>query len=475
LFGGNPELAPIVPPPEITPPVASVPLGRLECRVPGRPPFGYRFTADDLVTTARFLVGEAGGVDNPENRGTLWAMLNRYAFFRNKVPRWGSFGGFLRQYSQTLQPYIRRWESVKELVNRCNETFDNLECQFRPTRTETYPGTQVPMGQLVSFLELQATPWARLPESARSLALRTLTGKVPNPVGNATEVDDTKVYFRREKRRNPTRAEWEAYTRAFARRHGLAWRPEQVSYDQFGHNTLFVAAAAKSFPEGAARIVPAGAGATAPAPTPSPAPAPPPSPTAGAAYDGKTPAPGTVETRRSFPTSPPVRGDAARRSAALYDDVLNQFAVGVNPRYAHKNGATFCNIFVWDVTRAMGAEIPHWVDPQGNPTLHLHGNELSANGVCAWLHAHGARFGWGRVTLAEGIERANRGCPVVVAWNNTRPRGIGHVAMVRPGAPSPQSGPWMAQAGRKNENYIRMFVPGGVFGHTAPLEIWTHD
>jgi hypothetical protein len=363
LFGGKPELAPIMPPPEITSPLPSVPLGRLECRVPGREPFSYRFTADDLVTTARFLVGEAGGVDNPENRGTLWAMLNRYAFFRNKTPGWGGFGGFLEQYSQTLQPYIRRWESVKELVQRCNKTFDNPDCRFRPTRNETYPGTQVPMGQLASFLELQATPWSRLPERARSLALGTLTGKVPNPIGNATEVDDTKVYFRREKHRNPTRAEWEAYTRAFARRHGLSWRPEQVPYDQFGHDTLFVTAAAKSFPEGATRIVPPGAGATGPTPPPSPTPSPSPAPTPtpapssaapgprpGATYDGKSPAPGTVETRRSFPTSPPVRGDASQRSAPLYDDILNQFAVGVNPRYAHRSGATFCNIFVWDVT-----------------------------------------------------------------------------------------------------------------------------
>jgi hypothetical protein len=249
-----------------------------------------------------------------------------------------------------------------------------------------------------------------------------------------------------------------------------------VPYDQFGHNALFVTTKAKSFPEGATRIVPPGASSPptpAPAPTPTPrAPTPPaPVPRAGA-YDGTSPAPGTVETRRSFPTNPPVRGDASHRSAAAYDDILNQFAVGVNPRYAHRNGATFCNIFVWDVTRAMGAEVPHWVDPQGNPTPHLHGNELSANGVAAWLRAHGARFGWGRVPLADGIDRANRGCPVVLSWNN--PRGIGHVAMVRPGAPDPQSGAWMAQAGAKNQNYIRMFVPDGVFGRAAPVEIWTH-
>jgi hypothetical protein len=81
-----------------------VPLGTLTCTVPGRKPFSYRFTADDLVTTARFLIGEAGGVDNAENRGTLWAMLNRYAFFRDAVsnPGAGAYGRASRRPPQSL-------------------------------------------------------------------------------------------------------------------------------------------------------------------------------------------------------------------------------------------------------------------------------------------------------------------------------------------------------------------------------------
>ena len=223
-------------------------LGTLTCQIPGRKPFQYRFTADDLVTTARFLVGEAGGRDNAENRGTLWAMLNRYAFFRNQVPGWGSFGGFLAQYSQTLQPYLRYWASAKDFVAKCNSTFDNPGCQFQPTRSQTYPGTQVRMGQLKNFLKLQATPWAQLPEAARRLALQTLTGQIPNPIGNATEVADTKVYFQRANGRAPTRAEWEDYTRRFAASKNWDWRPQQVSYDQFGHNALFVTTQARKLP-----------------------------------------------------------------------------------------------------------------------------------------------------------------------------------------------------------------------------------
>ena len=58
---------------------------------------------------------------------------------------------------------------------------------------------------------------------------------------------------------------------------------------------------------------------------------------------------------------------SGNRSAANYNAVLDQFSVGNNPRYARRNGNTYCNIFVWDATRAMGAEIPHWVDQQGRP------------------------------------------------------------------------------------------------------------
>lgn len=434
-----------------------VPLGTLICALPGRLPFRYAFTPEDALTTARFLVGEAGGRDNAENRGTLWAMLNRYAFFRPLVPGWGSFAGFLRQYSQTLQPFIRHWSSVKSFVGACNSRFDNPGCQFRPTRTETYPGTTVPMGQLRSFLKLQATAWDALPVEARRLALATLRGEIPNPVGNATEVADTTVYFRRAHGRTPTRAEWETYTRAFAAGKGWDWRPQQVAYDQYRANALFVTTKARRFPEGATRIQrPTGA-----APSPLPAQ----TPTAGDAE----PAPGTVETRRSFPTHPPLRSQPGARSPALYNQVLDQFAVHRNPRYAHRNGATFCNIFVWDVTRAMSCEIPHWVTPAGDPAAAGKGNELNANDLNAWLHQHGVRFGWQRRPLADAVAAANQGCPVVASWANRA--GIGHIAMVRPGLASPTEGPWLAQAGAVNANRIRMFK---VWKRSAAVETWVH-
>src|SRR5207302_9718 len=77
----------------------------------------------------------------------------------------------------------------------------------------------------------------------------------------------------------------------------------------------------------------------------------------GTVYDGTTPAPGTTETRAWIPVDAAVSSDLSNRSRPLYDNVINQFAVAVNPRYAQRdiNGDgyidTFCNIFVSDVTR----------------------------------------------------------------------------------------------------------------------------
>jgi hypothetical protein len=192
-------------------------------------------------------------------------------------------------------------------------------------------------------------------------------------------------------------------------------------------------------------------------------------PAATGPYDGNTPAPGTTEARRSFPTNPPVRSTPGQRSPQTYDAVINQFAAGHNPRYAHTDGKTFCNIFAWDVTRAMNAEIPHWVDAAGNPTM-LKGNELTANAVNEWLNQHGARFGWRKVTLAEAVDHANQGCPVVASWNH--PGGIGHIAVIRPGIATAAEGPWMAQAGATNANYIRMYK---VWKKSANVEPWVHD
>jgi peptidoglycan hydrolase-like protein with peptidoglycan-binding domain len=185
-------------------------------------------------------------------------------------------------------------------------------------------------------------------------------------------------------------------------------------------------------------------------------------------YDGSKPAPGTTNTQAWIPVDAPVRGNPSNRNAQSYNEVLNQFAVGNNPRYTPRGGNTYCNIFVWDATRAMGAEIPHWVDKSGNATGVGKGRELNANATVDWLHQHGARHGYRKVSAAEAQRLANQGHPAVAVWKN--PGGIGHVAMVRPGEMTSR-GPAIAQAGSRNFN--RGHVQDG-FGN-RPVEYWVND
>ncbi|MBK7862136.1 MAG: hypothetical protein IPJ65_26680 [Archangiaceae bacterium] len=163
----------------------------------------------------------------------------------------------------------------------------------------------------------------------------------------------------------------------------------------------------------------------------------------------------------------PVRSAPGSRSADEYDSVIDQFGVESNPRYAQRNGNTYCNIFASDVTRAMGAEIPHWVDGAGAPVGQGQGYELDANATNAWLNQHGAEYGWREVSAAEAQRLANEGHPAVASWNN--PGGIGHIGVVRPGDLA--NGPALAQAGAQNLNHSHVY---DIFPTTG-TEFWVHD
>lgn len=503
--GGSPPAAGAAPAGAGASATPQVPLGTLVTRIPGRKPFSYRFTPDDLLWTARFLTGEAGGRDDPQNRSVLWAMFNRYAFFRDAVPGWGSFGDFIRQYSTPLQPFLKTYGQVKAHLARCDSTFNNPGCNYQPTRNEVYPGTIVRKGQLKTFLTLQARPWAQQGAVARRLAQQMLSGQIPNPIGNASEFGDTAVYFQRDRGRAPSRPEWEAYTRDYARKQGWVWL-ERAPYDQFKNNVLFINGKAKAFPANATQVLPP-SGATVPdlmglgsavatAVTSAVAGAAAPlwglaqglasAPAAAARgaeaadrellYDGKTPAPGTVETRRSHLPRPPVLGSPANRNRLRYENVINQFAVGKNPRYAQKRDesgrikSTYCNIFCWDVTRAMGAEIPHWVNGAGEPVAVGKGNELNANATYDWLQRHGGRYGWRLLSgQPEAQQLANLGHPVIVAFK--KPGGIGHLSVIRPGVLN-GDGAAMAQAGASNFNVGRFHQ---VFARKTTAQLWAND
>lgn len=144
-----------------------------------------------------------------------------------------------------------------------------------------------------------------------------------------------------------------------------------------------------------------------------------------------------IKAQQWVPLDPPLRGTPGNRSPATYYAVAQQFNVEHSPRYAPPgDGRTWCNIYVWDVTRAMGVEIPHWYDPATGASRPMGlGSEMRANDMVAWLKAG---HGWTAVDAATARARAAAGIPTTVVWPN--PGGIGHVAMLMPDGTIAQAG-----------------------------------
>lgn len=129
---------------------------------------------------------------------------------------------------------------------------------------------------------------------------------------------------------------------------------------------------------------------------------------------------------------------------------------------------TFCNIFVSDVTRWLGCEIPHDIggthtNPDGTVVTIHQWQDVRAN--AEWL-----RSGYGSWRTAKPLDaqaHANAGGPAVVVWDSSV-RAHGHIALLVPSA----AGVRIAQAGRScfsDEKLVRGF------GSLAPLEFFVHD
>lgn len=163
------------------------------------------------------------------------------------------------------------------------------------------------------------------------------------------------------------------------------------------------------------------------------------------------------------PVNMPLTGNPTNRSAQRLDDILDQFNVETAERYRpyRRTGRdTYCNIYVWDVTRTLGAEIPHYVDADGTPRGYPDvkgARELDANATYNWLDKHGAQYGWREVSAEQAQRYANAGYPAVTAWHNSN--GAGHVQVVCPskdGGFDTVRGVSVAQSGSKNTRYAHL-------------------
>jgi Penicillin-insensitive murein endopeptidase len=222
-------------------------LGTLVVRRPGGTTFRYRFTPADMVWTARFIVGEAGGQDTADNRAVIWAMFNRYGLFTHRL--YPTFHQFLRAYSTPLQPVLNSWGAARRNMNKP----DYVRTGGTYVGRGAPPG--IPRGQRRRYLELQRRPWAQLPASARGLAEAALKGRVPNPIGTATEFASTYVYYHDRFRTYPTTDQWRQFTQDFARRKGWTWIGPVAGLNQ-QRNAFFIDRRSAGLPRDAVRVEP---------------------------------------------------------------------------------------------------------------------------------------------------------------------------------------------------------------------------
>lgn len=156
----------------------------------------------------------------------------------------------------------------------------------------------------------------------------------------------------------------------------------------------------------------------------------------------------------------PLTCGSFKRDPGLLKLIVEQFQVETSARYAPMPGVTWCNVFLWDVTRALGCEVDHW----------RFGKETTANDLHAWLQGDEAkRQGWRLVDKPTAEHRASVGFPTVVSHKNAR--GPGHVAILVPGPTAASSGPFIAQAGVSNSSCEPLAAGFG----SLPVLFFTHD
>ncbi|MBS1150722.1 MAG: Muramidase (flagellum-specific) [Myxococcaceae bacterium] len=153
-----------------------------------------------------------------------------------------------------------------------------------------------------------------------------------------------------------------------------------------------------------------------------------------ALHDGLLPAREVTSVDTWKAVNAPMTSKQGRRTAVLYQNVIEQFACGYNQRYqVDASGKSKTHIFVWDVTRAMGCEVPHFVG----------GRETTLGQMVDWLRFEGHTRGWKKANAAQAIEAADRGEAVLAVPQEGKLRML---AVVRPGGADAQGMPRVAAA-----------------------------
>ncbi len=171
---------------------------------------------------------------------------------------------------------------------------------------------------------------------------------------------------------------------------------------------------------------------------------------------------------RAMPVDAALRNDAQNRNHTALNAVLDQFAVEAEKRYQPGLFSTYCNIFAWDVTAAMNAEIPHWLNRKTNMPYRYNRKisysenarlafEINVNTLYDWMRMNADVIGYRQVGEQEAKAAANNGKPAVAIWKNPEEGSSGHIVVLRPYDTNHGGEPeetYVAQAGRRPSNYI---------------------
>lgn len=179
----------------------------------------------------------------------------------------------------------------------------------------------------------------------------------------------------------------------------------------------------------------------------------------GMKFDGKE-VPAALQGRDVWiAVQAPLQSREGKRTREIYDNVIRQFGVTVNPRYADDApGKVRGHIFVWDVSRAMNCEIPHFVGAK----------ELTLAQTCDWLRHEGPMRGWKRVSGEDIVEAANTGRLVIAL---PREMKIKQIAVVAPQEQPSDSSPRLTGICLQRAVNVH---PRDMFGG-KPVDCFYHD
>jgi hypothetical protein len=171
----------------------------------------------------------------------------------------------------------------------------------------------------------------------------------------------------------------------------------------------------------------------------------------GPLFDGTTPA-RELTGRDLFKTvQAPVQSREGRRSKQIYRQVINQFAVGNNPRYPPDGpDKPRAHIFIWDVSRAMNCEVPHFIAAK----------ELTLGQTVDWLRHEGPTRGWMRASPEDAVNAAMQGMLVIAMPKEIR---LKQLAIVVPEPPDKDGRPRLAGAAVKIGNNLSIYEALGVY------------